>query len=63
MPDGENFESPVCNLPDTLPADFLLAECRGYGANIWNTYFWDKLGWLGEQLIPDNMSKWKSFVE
>ncbi len=35
-----DYQSPVCSLPDTLPADFLLAECRGYGANIWRA-FWD----------------------
>jgi len=63
MPDGENFESPVCELPDTLPADFLFAECRGYGANIWYSFYWDKTGWLGDQYVPANMSKWESFVE
>ena len=63
MPDGENSESPVCNLPDTLPADFLFAECRGYGAEIWRSFFWDQFGWQGDQYVPENMSKWESFVE
>ena len=45
MPDGEDFVSPVCELPDTLPADFLFAECGGYGADIWHSYFWDQSGW------------------
>ena len=54
---------PVCNLPDTLPADFLFAECNGYGADIWNDFFWDKFGWQGAQTIPSNLSKWKSFIE
>ena len=63
MPDGEHFESPVCELPDTLPADFLFAECRGYGANIWRSMYWDKTGWQGDQFVPENMSKWESFVE
>ena len=62
MPD-EGFESPVCDLPDTLPADFLFAECRGYGANIWDSFYWDKDGWQGDQFVPENMSKWESFVE
>ena len=62
MPGG-NYESPVCDLPDTIPADFLFAECRGYGANIWNSFYWDEDGWLGPQFIPENMSKWESFVE
>lgn len=62
MPEN-GFESPVCDLPDTLPADFLFAECRGYGAKIWNSYYWDKVGWQGDQFVPENRSKWESFVE
>ncbi len=63
MPEGDDFESPVCELPDTLPAAFLFAECRGYGANIWNSFYWDEPGWQGDQFVPENMSKWASFVE
>ncbi|MBM3126726.1 MAG: lamin tail domain-containing protein, partial [Chloroflexi bacterium] len=63
MPQGEAFQSPVCNLPDTLPIAFLFAECRGYGANIWRAMFWDAAGWDGERFVPENMSKWMSFVE
>jgi hypothetical protein len=63
MPGGAVFESPVCDLPDTLPADFLFAECHGFGANIWDSYYWDKSGWQGEQTIPGHMNKWESFVE
>src|SRR5262249_1981186 len=64
MPAGSGFESPVCGLPDTLPQPFLFAECRGYGANIWNSYYWDKTGWKGgDQYVPDDASKWPSFVE
>jgi uncharacterized repeat protein (TIGR01451 family) len=60
---GESFESPVCDLPDTLPADFLFAECRGYGADIWHSFYWDQFGWQGRQSILENKSKWESFVE
>jgi uncharacterized repeat protein (TIGR01451 family) len=63
MPGGEEFESPVCDLPDTLPSDFLFAECRGYGADIWRSFFWDQFGWQGEQSVPENLSKRESFVE
>ncbi len=63
MPDDKNSESPVCLLPDTLPADFLFAECHGYGSDIWNPFYWDEAGWQGEQPIPENWSKWNSFVE
>jgi len=57
------FESPVCDLPDSLPADFLFAECHGYGAEIWHSFYWDQFGWQGDQYIPGNMNKWESFVE
>ncbi len=63
MPGGGVFESPVCELPDTLPADFLFAECRGFGANIWDTFYWDEFGWQGVQYIPEIISRWESFVE
>ncbi len=63
MPDGTQFESPICQLPDTLPADFLFAECRGYGAGIWRSFFWDQYGWQGDQIVPGLMGKWQSFVE
>ena len=64
MPDsGGGYVSPVCDLPDTLPADFLYAECGGYGADIWHSYFWDQAGWYEGQNVPSNMSKWQSFVQ
>lgn len=59
----DNAQSPVCDLPDTIPADFFFAECRSYGANIWNPFYWDKLGWLDKIFILPNAGKWKSFVE
>ncbi len=59
----ETFEPAVCNLPDTLPADFLFAECGGYGSNIWSTFYWDQPGWQGELYVPDNLSKWESFIK
>ena len=55
-----NNESPVCDLPDTIPADFFFAECRGYGANIWNPFYWDT---LFKMFIQDNTTKWESFIE
>ena len=63
MPGGGITEPVNCNLPDTLPAAFLIAECRGYGTNVWNPFYWDRSGWLSEILIPDNMSKWDTFVK
>lgn len=63
MPEGEAFESPVCNLPDTLHPAFLFAECRGYGDGIWRYFFWDEFGWMGEHPVPENLGKRQSFVE
>jgi hypothetical protein len=57
-PDGN--ESAVCNLPDTIPADFFFAECGGYGANIWNPLYWDT---LFKMFIQNNTTKWESFIE
>lgn len=59
---GVHYDPPVCELPDTLPADFFFAECHGYGENIWNPFFWDQSGWQGSQTIPQNMSKWEAYI-
>jgi uncharacterized repeat protein (TIGR01451 family) len=63
MPGGNAFQSPVCDLPDTLPSDFLFAECRGYGADIWHPFYWDKSGWQGDHFVPANSNKWESFIQ
>jgi len=59
----DNAQSPVCNLPDTIPLDFFLPECKGYGANIWNPYYWDQLSGIFKKWITDKTSKWDSFIE
>jgi len=61
-PDEDGLQLPVCKLPDTLPPDFLFAECFGYGSNMWRSMFWDAKGWA-DQFVPENTSKWNSFVE
>lgn len=58
-PSGET-ESPTCDLPDTIPADFFFAECRGYGANIWNPLYWDD---IFRTFIQSNTTKWESYLE
>lgn len=60
-PNGE--ASSVCNLPDTVPLDFFIPECRGYGANIWDPYYWDQLSGIFKKWISDENSKWNSFIE
>lgn len=59
----DNAQSPVCNLPDTIPLDFFIPECKGYGANIWNPYYWDQLSGIFKKWITDETSKWDSFIE
>ncbi|MFM8369995.1 MAG: lamin tail domain-containing protein, partial [Chloroflexota bacterium] len=59
----DDAASPVCNLPDTIPLDFFIPECRGYGANIWNPYYWDQLSGIFKKWITDETSKWDSFIE
>ncbi|MCZ2120754.1 MAG: lamin tail domain-containing protein, partial [Anaerolineales bacterium] len=63
MPESFNPDPLVCNLPDTLPQAFFLAECGGFGANIWRTMYWDAKGWGARLFIPPQTSKWESFVE
>ncbi|MFN8435859.1 MAG: lamin tail domain-containing protein [Anaerolineales bacterium] len=53
----------ACNLPDTVPLDFFIPECRGYGANIWDPYYWDQLSGVFKKWISDENSKWNSFIE
>ncbi|MCB0118375.1 MAG: lamin tail domain-containing protein, partial [Anaerolineales bacterium] len=54
--------SPVCNLPDTVPLAFFIAECNGYGANIWDPYYWDMLSGAFKIWIEDK-GKWNTFIE
>jgi hypothetical protein len=62
-PPGTGLEELLCLLPDTLPEEFRIAECGGFGANMWRSMFWDAAGWGGDQPVPQNNSKWEMFVE
>ncbi|MBK6792330.1 MAG: lamin tail domain-containing protein [Anaerolineales bacterium] len=55
--------SPVCNLPDTIPFEFFLPECNGYGADIWSPSYWDQLTAGFKTWITDKSSKWDTFIE
>jgi lamin tail-like protein len=55
-------DEPLCPISDVLPLDFVWAECPSFG-NIWNRFYWDVKGWFGEKSIPDNNSKWDTFVD
>ena len=61
-PPQKGDTQPLCPIADTLPKDFVLAECQPFGNNIWNRYYWDKFGWFGERVLPDINSKWSVFA-
>jgi hypothetical protein len=62
-PPGTGLEEPLCLLPDTLPEPFRQAECNGFGADMWQSMYWDILGWFKDFIVPQNDSKWETFVE
>ena len=47
-----------CPIADTLPDDFVQAECQPFGNDIWRPEFWDKTGWYGEMPLPGIDAKW-----
>ena len=53
----------LCPIADTLPADFVLAECPPFGINIWNSAYWDRDGWYNERFLPKSPGKWNVFVD
>lgn len=54
---------PFCPIADTLPDDFVLAECIPFGNNIWRWAFWDETGWYGEKVIPGIENRRDVFVD
>lgn len=63
LPPGTGLEAPVCLLPDTLPVEFRQAECYGYGANMWQAGYWNREAGQSDRIVPQNESKWETFVE
>ena len=55
--------SELCPIADTLPIDFVLAECPPFGNNIWNSDYWDREGWYHERFLPESPGKWNVFVD
>jgi len=53
----------LCPIADTLPIDFILAECQPFGNNIWRAWYWDESGWYGEKYLPESPGKWQVFVD
>jgi hypothetical protein len=62
-PPTENGGENLCPILDTLPDDFVLAECPPFGNNIWNPEYWDKFGWFDEKNLPDSPGKWPVFAD
>jgi len=61
-PTEEDDDQPLCPISDTLPLDFVWAECPSFG-NIWSRFYWDEKGWFGEKALPDINSKWDVYVD
>jgi len=53
----------LCPIADTLPQEFVLAECTPFGNNIWSRRYWDRFGWFGEKSLPFVNGKWQVFAE
>ena len=53
----------LCPIADTLPLDFILAECPPFGNNIWRAAYWDDEGWYGEKNLPKSPGKWPVFAD
>ena len=53
----------LCPIADTLPLDFILAECPPFGNNIWRAAYWDDEGWYGEKYLPRSPGKWPVFAD
>lgn len=62
-PPSSGGEHPLCPIADTLPDDFVLAECLPLGGGIWNSAYWDEFGWYDERFLPESPGKWNVFVD
>jgi hypothetical protein len=62
-PTQNDEDNPLCPIADTLPQEFVLAECSPFGNNIWSRYYWDKFGWYGEKSLLNVNSKWDVYAD
>jgi uncharacterized repeat protein (TIGR01451 family) len=58
-----NEDQTLCPIADTLPYEFVLAECTPFGNNIWSRYYWDKFGWYGGMSLPNVNGKWEVYAD
>lgn len=52
----------LCPIADTLPYDFVWAECDPFGNNIFRPSFWDQTGWYDDKPLPID-GKWTIFAD
>jgi hypothetical protein len=62
-PTQEDEDEPLCPIADTLPQEFIIAECYPFGDNIWDRYHWDEYGWLGEMFLPNLTGRWPVYAD
>jgi hypothetical protein len=62
-PSTANNDETLCPIADTLPVDFMFAECTPFGANIWNPAYWDRFGWFDQKVLPGSHGKWPVFLD
>ncbi|MBN2118052.1 MAG: lamin tail domain-containing protein [Anaerolineales bacterium] len=62
-PPTGSAEEPLCPISDTLPDDFVFAECPPFGHNIWNPAYWDRNGWFDQKSLPGLPGKWPVFAD
>lgn len=62
-PPSSSGGQPLCPIADTLPEDFVLAECLLFGGGVWNPAYWDEQGWYDERFLPESPGKWDVFVD
>jgi hypothetical protein len=54
---------PLCPIADTLPQDFVIAECIPFGHDIWSRYHWDEFGWYGSMNLPNIYNLWDIYAD
>ena len=52
----------LCPIADSLPKDFVLAECPSIG-NTWSRYYWDQNGWMNDMDLSNLDGQWDTFVD
>lgn len=62
-PAREDASQPLCPIADTLPEEFVVAECSPFGSDIWNRLHWDRFGWYGEMPLLHVNVKWEVFAD